>query len=309
MKVTFLSQNDWANWGYMFAKSLNSVWVDAKSFCKKTHKFGYTECSFPYTKAISDDIVNADVIIFIHSVYIETGIDLSKKIVAAIHAGSTYRNNPIQINKIFDPIVDITFCSSDLLGRGPKNEVCIQGAIDTDYLQPVYSDLSNKKNIVIGHYPSGPKRYEIITRVVDKVKRIKKNIDFRCDLNNVSYEEQIKRVSECDIYIEEMTSVPGDTSYSTFGTTALECAALGKIVCTRFPDLPLYERLFGKCEGIQVTNTEQELEDKLLWLLSLSDNEFIELQKKARQWVVDRHSPQVIGAWLKEKLEGIKKNV
>jgi hypothetical protein len=307
MKVVFLSHSDWANWGYMFSKSLNKVGVESIAYCSNPHRYNYHEMAIKYGKTSKTNIINADVIVFMHSEFVNTGIDLSNKIIAVVHAGSKYRNHSERINSIFNPIVDVSFCSSDLLGRGPKNEVCIQGAIDTDYLQPVYSNLENKTNIVIGHYPSGPKKHEIITKVVNKVKRIRKNIDFRCDLNNVSHEEQIKRVSECDIYIEEMTSVPGDTSYSTFGTTALECAALGKIVCTRFPDLLLYEKLFGKCEGIQVTNTEKELEDKLLWILSLSNIDFIELQKKARQWVVDRHSPEVIGLWLKNQLEIIQK--
>jgi hypothetical protein len=102
-----------------------------------------------------------------------------------------------------------------------------------------------------------------------------------------------------------MRAKQGSIPLTAFGITALECACLGKIVCTRFPDLPLYERLFGKCE-IQVTNKPIDLEIKLEQLLSMPKNDLITLQKKTRKWVEERHSFEVIGNWFKKQFERIE---
>ena len=157
MKVVFLSRSDWANMGYTYAKSLNKVGVNAISFSKTKHRFNYPGNSTIYTKNTKKHVAEADVVVFVHSRYIETGVNLSKKIVGVIHSGSSYRQKHARINKIFNPIVDVSFCGSDVLGFGAKNEVCIQAAIDTTMLQPVYSKFSGKREIIIGHFPTSNK--------------------------------------------------------------------------------------------------------------------------------------------------------
>jgi hypothetical protein len=306
MKVVFLCKNDWANVACTFSKSLNKIGVDSKSFSAGHHKFVYPESSFIYSKSSKIDVEEADVVVFVHSYLTQTGVDLSKKIVAVMHAGSAYRQGHKKINQIFDPIVDITFCGSDVLGFNPKNEVCMQAAVDTEYFQPMYSDFTNRKNVIIGHYPTSAKGYEIIERVINRLKKFRKNIEFRYDNYTVLFNDHIKRISECDIYIEDMSDNQHGIPLTTFGITTLECGALGKVVCTRFPDLPIYEKLFGKC-GIQVANNEQELEEKLKWLTSMNDEDFLELQKSTRKWIEERHSLEVIGNWLKDHFEKIKK--
>jgi glycosyltransferase involved in cell wall biosynthesis len=306
MKVVFLSMRDWANMGYTYSKSLNSIGIESKSFCMKNHRFEYPEHSIVYNQTHRDYIVNSDVIVFIHSKFIDLQINLSKKIIAVMHAGSTYRQNHKAVNKIFNPIVDITFCGSDVLGFKPKNEVCSQPAIDTEYFKPVYSDFSKSRNMIIGHYPTSPKGYEIISKVINELKDDGENIELRYDSETVSFLNHIKRISECDIYIEDMHDMQGDVPLTAFGITTLECACLGKVVCTRFPDLPIYEKLFGSC-GVQVTNNEKELKEKLQYLISLPKEDFIQLQKNTRKWVEERHSLQVIGKWLKTEFEKIKK--
>jgi glycosyltransferase involved in cell wall biosynthesis len=303
MRVLFLCKYDWANMAYTFSKSLNKVGVYSRAYAAATHKFTYPERATSLGKLTKEHCNSVDIIIFVHSKYIETGIDLSKKIVGMMHGGSHYRQNHEVMNKKFNPIVDVTFCSSDLLGFGAKNEICYQPPVDTDLLQPVYSNFEKRNHVIIGHYPTSTKGYDIIQKVINDLN---KNIEFRYSPKTVSHLDHIKRVSECDIYIEDMSSIQGTVPLTTFGITTLECASLGKIVCTRFPDLPLYEKLFGKC-GIQITNDEKELKEKLTWVLSLTNNDFVELQKSTRKWVEERHSLEVIGNWLKKELEKIRK--
>lgn len=304
MKVIFLCKDDWANMGYTYSKSLNKIGIYSKSFCQIKHIFGYPEHSKLYSNLLKNEVEEADVVIFIHSKFVETGVDLSKKIVGVMHTGTTYRQFHKEVNKVFDPIVDITFCGSDVLGFNPKNEVCLQPAIDTDFFQPIYSNFLDREKMIIAHYPTSPKGYEIIQKVIDSLNQ--GEIEFRYNPKTVPFDDHIKRVSECDIYIEDMHDKQNGIPLTAFGITTLECACLGKIVCTRFPDLPIYEKFFGKC-GVQVTNNKTELREKLNWLLSIPKDEIIELQKLTRKWVEERHSFEVIGNWLKEQLEKVEK--
>ena len=75
----------------------------------------------------------------------------------------------------------------------------------------------------MGHFPSKP-AVKGSDKIVEAMKNVKGNFEFRYSDKRVSWEEQIKRMSECDIYVERFTKDSG------FGITALEAAALGKIV-------------------------------------------------------------------------------
>lgn len=305
MNVVLLSKNDWANMAYIYEKCFERVGINAKSFSSSKHHYGYPEQATRW-KTISDIkpyVEKADVVMFFHSEYIDTGVNLKNKVVCVVHTGSKYRQNSNKINKIFNPIVDMTLSGGDVLGMGAKNEIWIQPAVDTEKIKPIYS---NFKNIVkIGHYPSGSKGYSYIEEAVRMLKR--KNFKFSYDPKNVSWEENLKRMSDCDIYIEAMNEVQGEIPLFIFGIQAVEAAALGKVVCTRFPMLNDYEKVFGKC-GLLVTNTPFDLKNKLEELLSMADIDFLELQKKSRKWVVDCHSYEVIGKKFKNIFEDIMRS-
>jgi hypothetical protein len=307
MKVIFVCEYDWANMGYTLSKCLNSVDVYCKSFAIRQYHFNYPEQSLSFKENVNKELEEADIVIFIQSKFFKLDVDLSKKIIAVMHTGTTYRQHAEDVNKVFNKVVDVSFCSSDLLRLGAKNEICYQPAIDINSFVPVYSDFENRDNVIIGHYPTHKKGTKKILEAIDRLKhrRPDLNFEFKYDEKNVPFEEHIKRVSECDIYIEDMRPKQGSIPLTAFGITALECACLGKIVCTRFPDLPLYEKLFGKCE-IQVTNKPIDLEIKLEQLLSMPKNDLIALQKKTRKWVEERHSFEVIGNWFKKQFERIE---
>lgn len=304
MKVVLLCNSDWANVAYVYEKCLREVGIDAISFSSKSHHYGYPEQArlWKNINNIKQYVEECDVIIFVHSEYIETGINLKNKVVCVVHTGSRYRQNSKNINNIFNPIVDVTFSGGDVLGMGAKNEIWIQPAIDTKKIQPSYYKPRDK--VIIAHYPSGSKGYQIINNVIGKLNR--KNFIFKYDPVNVPWEDNLKRMSECDIYIEEMNSHQKGIPLYIFGIQAIEAAALGKVVCSRFPMFDKYVETFGEC-GLIPTNTPEILKEKLEEFLSMGDSDFIELQKKSRKWVEDCHSYKVIGNKFKKIFKDILK--
>jgi len=303
MVVTFICKNDWANIAYILTECLKKIGVECYAFKTNKHHYNYPAQAPIFSKAnqIRPYVEKSDVIIFIHSEYIETGVNLKNKKVYVMHTGSRYRQNSAAINKVFNPIVNATLNGGDMLGMGAKNEIWIQPPIDTINIQPVFKKNDGKK-LIIGHYPSGKfKGTEKIVNVISKLKN--RNFEFVYDLNTVPWNKQIERMSKCDIYIENMMEFQGDVPLKIFGMTSLETSCLGKIPIMRFPVVKEYEKLFGKC-GIQVTNNLEELENKLEWLLTLSYDEILNLQKQARKWVEDCHSYEVIGKFYKKIFEG-----
>ena len=305
MKAVLLSKSDWANLSYFYEKSLNAVGIEAKAFSKTRHRYYPKQVKlYKNIKEIKEYIQDADVVMFVHSVYTETGVSLKNKIVCVVHTGSAYRQNSKKLNKIFNPIVDVTFSGGDVLGMGAKNEIWVQPAIDINKIQPSYFNPKPKDKVVIAHYPSGTKGYPIIKDVISKLKR--KNFIFKYDSTKVPWENNLKRMSECDIYIEEMNPEQKGIPLYVFGIQAIEAAALGKVVCSRFPMFNDYEKIFGSC-GLIPTNTPEILKDTLEKFLYMSDLDFIELQKKSREWAVNCHSYKVIGERFKNIFEDIRR--
>jgi len=302
MKVCLVCNNDWANTAYILEQCFKISGINAKAFTKHKHHYNYPNQAEIINKTnLKNYIRDSDIVVFVHSELVNTGIDLSNKKIYVMHTGSKYRQNSKEINKVFNPIVTATLSAGDVLGMGAKNEIWIQPPIDTELIKPVFK-RSNKYKLVIGHYPSGKfKGTEKIKLVIDELST-KYNFYFIYDINTVSWNKQIERMSKCDIYIENMMEYQGEVPLKIFGMTSLEAGCLGKIPVMRFPLVNEYEKEFGKC-GIQVANNLTELKEKLEWLLSLPKDQIYELQKQSRDWVEKCHSYKVIGKRYKDIFE------
>ena len=90
--------------------------------------------------------------------------------------------------------------------------------------------------------------------------------------------------------------------YGSFGTTAAEAAAMGKVVVTQNLYADFYEREYGDCPLI-LARTEQEFIDKIKWLNTLEPSEMLKLQEAHRQWAVNKHSFKATGERIKKILE------
>jgi len=282
MKVALLTTNDWGNWGYELSESLKSINIDATMYIKKVHPLGYPKHGVLVKDNISLNsmVKDADIIHFLHSRYIPE-IDLRSKKVFVSHTGSNYRQDPEKLNKIFNPIVEACELPGSFLRLGAKNPYWIGGAVNLSNLTPKY-DTNNK--LVVGHFQSGEKGTSRIMSVTDKFKS---RLDVRIPNEKLPWIENMDRVKDCDIYIEKLI---GESN----GTSALEAAALGDIVITKYIHKEQYEKHIGKL-GIHIANSEKELENKLEWLLTLSKEEIIELKKESRKWIIDCHSYESVG--------------
>ena len=107
MRVLLLAKNDWANLGYTFSMCLQKVGVDAVMLGKSPNYYKYPNKAFALEN-VRHYAEEADIIQFMHSSYIDTGIDLSKKRVFVFHGGGHYRDNPAKVNAVFNPIVERT---------------------------------------------------------------------------------------------------------------------------------------------------------------------------------------------------------
>ncbi len=304
MRVVFVCKNDNANVAYTLQQCLLEVGVNALAIKTKPHKFGYSKQAIVVNSdEMKKEMEAANAVIFVHSKFMHVGSDLKGKIIGVFHTGSQYRKETESLNELFNRVGDVTFCGGDVLGLGAKNEVWLQAPVDTKHILPVYS-RSVPGKIIIGHYPSAPNKG--LEYIQAAIKRLRGNFEFRYSEQTVSWEKNLQRMSECDVYIGEMHLERFGHKLSAFGISALEAACLGKIVCNRFLHKPQYEKTFGPC-AIHVTNTYKELASTLSSIIRMDDNQILKLKKASRDWVERCHSYAVVGTRIKKVLEGIKK--
>jgi hypothetical protein len=89
--------------------------------------------------------------------------------------------------------------------------------------------------------------------------------------------------------------------YGEWGVSAIEAAALGKIVITHFLSHKKYEQVYGQHE-LCVANTPSDIAVHLESLLELSDDELLKRRKATRSWVEKFHSFKAVGTRLKEEI-------
>jgi len=289
INVLLVTSRDWTSLGEQYARCLRSIGVDAKMMIKRKHVFNYPDQGmlFKNLEDITSYIEKADVIHFMHSQKPIPNSSLKGKKVVVSHTGTSYRKGHAKLNKIFNPIVDLTIVSGDLFGKGAKNEHYSPGCVvDTEKLKPVYERQSDK--LIVGHFPSSTKQTN-----GDKIAKILKNVkgNFKFDYNptRVSWEEQIKRMSGCDIYIECLMGIGG------FGITALESASLGKILFTPYRFEDKYKEVLGDFIPIIFQPGGKDLVEKIEKFISLPNDELLRLKKESRDWVEKNYSYKAVG--------------
>lgn len=308
MKVVFIASSDWSNIGYILSECLKTVGVDSVMLKSSKHHFKYPKQGIIVRgmQQVVKYAQDADIIQFMHSVipaWFDMDFALKKKI-AVFHGGSKYRSNHEKINKIFNPIIDLTIIQTpDLLNLGAKNEVWVGPAIDTSLIQPKYE--VNEK-LIIGHYPSSSiaKGSDAIGEVMSMMQQKYNNFEYRYSDKKVPWMRQLERISGCDIYIEKLTILQRGAPSGVWGLTALETAACADIVITSFVYVDLYKEHYGEFGPLVATNQE-ELVETLNNLLTMPKKKILKLKKRNRKWVETLHSYEVIGQRLKEAYETI----
>lgn len=296
MKILNISASDWSNFAYDNMLALQSVGLNCDSVVTTPHQFYESQSKHLHASVIAKMISDYDVIQFFHDNInlfgVLTNAMKCKKIIA-YHTSSEYRKNSAYINSIMNPIIYKSVnAMPEFMYLGSYNPVYMVGAVDTDKLFP--SERVTDSEAIFAHYPSNPvvKGTDKIIETVSKLPVI-----FKHSTSLVRYPEQLKRISECDIYIEMLTEKDANgMPYGNFGITALEAAALGKVVITGLRDREVYDYAYGFC-GLNIANTSNKLKRTIESLSNYSGDYLKGKQQITREWVVKNHSYKDTGEY------------
>lgn len=316
LKVVFVSTSDYAFMGYALAECLKSVGIKAVAASGRYSPLRpLSQQGHVYTRQALEDLVRKTyVIVWMHSVFtrFSSSIISGKKCVV-FHGGTRYRSKSDSINNLFNPRVHLSLVQTgELLGRGARNERWLLPPVDTRRIKPHYG-FSKDKKLVIGHFTSHPKRRKVkgsdlIQSTIDSLTRTKWKdyFIFKSIKGNklISWRDNLRRMEECDIYIESLSQAePRNRNRHDWSVQALEACALGCITITNFLFERKYRRMYGE-HGLLVANSGDELRKILISLFRKDRDELLALKKKAREWVEEQHSYEVVGERLR-KLLGI----
>jgi glycosyltransferase involved in cell wall biosynthesis len=313
--VLLLAKHDWANTGFRFWKCLLSLGLNAIMFKGDKHMFGYpveapihpsltsTPLAFSplvvMAPGLESLIESAHVVHLTGSTWPLVALDWSERKVVVQHGGTSYRLDPDACNATMDATMDphasatIIQCP-DLLNLGASNEHWIYYPVDTDFIQPDFS-AKHPKRLVVGHFPSDPmvKGTETILKVLKKFEGSIEYLgitNFESWEHHIPWEANLERMKPCDIIIETMAPLNHGKPFGEWGNTALEAAALGKIVITNSQSVELYREEYGVHPQLCIANNGEELEERLMELLGSGEAEIGALKEDTRTWAEEHHS-------------------
>lgn len=310
MRVINICREDYANYGYEIAESMKLVGIDAEQFVLRRHAFGYVkQGTFATVARIIEECEKADVIQVMHTDDVMYNIVLpfhKKKPIVVWHTGTRYRQNPERYNLLWNRVASkIVCCLGEFMDMGCKNPVFFNMTINTDEYEPNYK---TQTPLVFSHYPSNP----IVkgTATVKKLLSETRNNNtgkMLCsvDTNIIRHDRSMVRMRRCDVYVEMMATEQNGKRYGSFGTTALEAAAIGKIVVTNDTDAHIYKKYYGDC-ALHICNTVDEMRNKLHELANKTVPEIVELKKQSRLWVEKNHSRKSSGMRMIKLLKSMK---
>jgi hypothetical protein len=336
--ILFLAIGDWGNVGASLAAAGRSVGMDCISFDYCHHPFDYHIKSSlldevdPNSKGTGHwnmkkyaDEFKAVVLMQSRSPGFFAVEKRSWQKWAVFHGTNPFQPSWVDFNKI----CDVQFCqTSDMLGHGLVNEQWLIPPVDTEYIKPIFSESETikSKGLIFGHNArhGGTKGTPFINEIMEKFRG-------RCTFESSSevtvggiipWSENIKRMGKYDVYIlalgipimlekeqlainsngvEYYTKLSWTTLTGEWGITALETAALGKIVVAQFAGISRYEKEFN-CVCPFVVIEADHLDIAIEKVLSFSPEKIVEIQRQTRKWVEDAHSYKPTGLRLKKFL-------
>lgn len=299
MKILNVCQDDWANFSYDNMMALRAVGLHCDAIKRNKHISEYeNEAEIVASiEAVKRRIAEYDVIQFFHdnvTLFSLLHPAMKGKKIIAYHTSSMYRRDYYGINGLMNPNVYKCVCAMpEFMDNGAKEAVYMVGAVNTEQLQPtVYPG----NPYIFAHYPSNPvvKGTETVLQLfVDALG----NLSLSYSDDHVPAKEQIQRMRSCDIYLEMFSMFDSNgMPYGNFGITALEAAALGKVVVTNCVHWRVYQGAYGKL-GLQVCNKENDFISAITRLDNMPLEELAELQNTTREWVVKNHSYKATGEY------------
>jgi hypothetical protein len=313
--IVYLSGfGDWAGMGAHMAEASRRTGQEAVGYAKYQHKFGYLVKdklwgTYPSIK----ELQKAEVVILMHTAMFQKGklpIDSSRQLIGAFHGGPPFRGKEKSFIERMKKKFGVHFHliqTPEMYVPGDSNYL-LEGLVDTDYLQPVYHNGKHRR-LIFAHYPRPTGNGIALKGTASVVAALTpasfaSRITLLIDKNQKTWVEHMKRVSKCDVYIEKISKT------AEFGMSALEAAALGKIVITQNEEREEYEKLWGKAPILRANNVD-ELRGVVNDILSWSKDEILEKQKESRKWVKNCHSMRTVGKRLNRifRTEAAKNNL
>jgi hypothetical protein len=288
LKVLNVSQSDWANFAYTNSQALRSVGVECDSISATKHNHYLVQSeTIPDITEMIDRIKQYDVVQFFHDntrLFNLIATHCNDKRIIVWHTSSVYRKYHASINAVMNKYNVIHVCAMpEFMAMCPGAHYVV-GAVDTDKLIPT---KTNNAKVKFAHYPSNP-----TVKGTPKIWELMRglDVDFTCSIELVNNDMQLKRISECDVYIEMFTERDGNGSlYGNFGITALEAAAMGKAVITNCKDRRVYYENYGKLPFIVVNDEKTFIHQVLLM------NTGVDITDETRDIIVKNHSYQSTG--------------
>ncbi|KKN06713.1 hypothetical protein LCGC14_1074400 [marine sediment metagenome] len=302
--ILFLCDNDWANHMHNMANALRLAGVDCIDVKTVPHTFNYeSESPIKLRSEINLLIGTSDIIVVFHScinsfTYVRRHARSSAKIFV-FHTGNFYRKRFSFCNTVFNLRVHGTLTNHcEFFKLGAKNMQYVERCVDIKDSMAFKHQVNSP--IKIAHYPSNPE-IKGTDQIVSMMDEIKGNFDFIYSKEILPHSENMKRISDCDVYIELFKPQIEGLEYGHYGYASLEAASCGKIVITQNLNKDIYEKIYGECPMILVAN-EKEFKDAILMVSNIEKLAISNLQTKIYKWVKEKHSYRATGERLKQIL-------
>lgn len=299
MKILNICQDDFANFAYDNMRALRSVGLDCDCIKLQSHSFYKEQAEVTDLNGVKSLIKNYDIIQFFHDnigLYREIAVHCLGKRIIAYHTSSVYRRDHTRINAEFDKwnVSTRVACMPEFVAMRPGSIYCV-GAVDTDAIQSRNFDRVYK----FAHFPSNPtvKGSQNVYNVLNEL-----GVSFSYNTDIIPHKEQLSRIEDCEIYIEMCTTQDGlGSPYGNFGITALEAAALGKIVITQCKDIDVYLKAYGDC-ALELISGPEKLKRTITAWDNYNGDHLKGQQKAVRNWVVKHHSLKATGEYIKKNI-------
>lgn len=287
MRIINISVNDYANFGYENSKALRSIGVDSDSYCQSPHAFYSNRSVCLQPKQMIPFIQKADIVQVIDSH--PALFDLAKKYcrgkIVVYHIGTRYRENPEWFNRLFAGHVSITD-QTEFMCLGKHNYLVSPVELDR-------SPLAKQTPFNVAHYPSNPE-IKGTAEILEMLKSVRQPYKLMHSTKVVRHDQQLQRMSNCDIYIELFKPEINGKKYGCFGVTALEAAAMGKIVLTNNLYPEVYTDNYGLCP-LTILNTKDNFISFFNQILKMDCNFVAQMQAQNYEIMRQNHSYKATG--------------
>lgn len=305
-RIIVVCEADDANGGATIRDCLNThPGINCVGFKLRPHKFNYAnQLTIVDIETIKRQVALADVVIFsqVNKKVMEAvkPIVKEKETVLVVHGGSDYRKDKRGWNQYCNDFCTHTIIQADSWNWGANNPFMWMAVDVTN----VNIQLSDEK-LKIYHSASSPtlKGTPMIDDVINGIMDHNPKSKFSYfSQTAVSHQQHIEALSQCDVFVDQISLMKDGFITGDFGCSAREAAAMGKIVITNYLYDNLYEEQFGFKPKIVIANTAHQLEQEIVDLSLQRPTLIMNYKRWTHNWI-SQHSYPNAAKRLLEKIE------